>query len=109
MAKSNADRSAKAAVKRKARGEEELRHRVLPGEKAWLFQLMEWLEDSQQASVMAGCLGYVHSLGREGARKALEKRHDIVISENVARDFHYQSLAELKRDPGDEVIKPVSL
>lgn len=31
------------------------------------------------------------------------------IPEKVSRDFHYQSLAELKRDPGDEVIKPVSL
>jgi len=33
-------------------------------------------------------------------------RHKIVISENVARDFHNESLRELKRDPGDEIGSP---
>lgn len=39
-------------------------------------------------------------------RKALKARHEIVISENVAQEFRNQSLAELKRDPGDEIIAP---
>jgi hypothetical protein len=43
----------------------------------------------------------VHSLGTEGAPKALNERHEIVISENVARMFREERLAELKRDPGD--------
>lgn len=33
-------------------------------------------------------------------------RHKIVISENVTRDFHNQSLSELRGDPGDEIIYP---
>lgn len=33
-------------------------------------------------------------------------RHEIVISENVAREFHIQSLGELKPDSGDEKITP---
>jgi len=33
-------------------------------------------------------------------------RHEIVISENVARMFLNESLAELKRDPGDDVVEP---
>jgi len=35
-------------------------------------------------------------------------RHEIVISENVARMFRNGSLSELKRDPGDEIIEPCS-
>ena len=80
--------------------------RVCKGEKDWLLALMEWTSDTQQGSVMAGCLKHVHSLGREGAIEALRSRHEIVISESVAREFHNQSLAELRRDPGDESIAP---
>jgi len=50
-----------------------------------------WKEDAEQASVIEGCLRYVHSLGSDGARDALKTRHIIVISEIVARDFHNQS------------------
>nr|WP_223513261.1 hypothetical protein [Pseudomonas sp. GL-B-19] len=67
---------------------------------------MAWLEDTEQASVIEGCLRYGHSLGPEGAKVALKARHEIVISENVARDFLNQSIAELKRDPGGEIIDP---
>lgn len=67
---------------------------------------MAWNEDAEQSSVIEGCLRYVHSLGRDGAREALKARHKIVISENVAREFHNQSLAKLKRDPGDEIKAP---
>ena len=31
-------------------------------------------------------------------------RHEIVISENVARKFYSESMRELMRDPGDEPI-----
>lgn len=57
---------------------------------------------------MAGALRYVHSLGRDGAREALKARHEIVISENVARQFDNASLAQLRRDPGDEHLIPNS-
>ena len=65
-----------------------------------------WKEDAEQASVIEGCLRYVHSLGSDGARDALKTRHIIVISEIVARDFHNQSLGEIHKDPGDEIITP---
>lgn len=35
--------------------------------------------------------------------------HEIVISENVAREFHIQSQTELKRDSSDEIITPIFL
>lgn len=85
MAMDQKTRSAKSAAKRKELGEEELRLRVRTGDKQMLAELMSWTEDKEQASVIAGCLRYVHSLGREGAAGALHTRHEIVMSENVAR------------------------
>jgi len=107
MAKTGQERSAKAALKRIEYDEKELRHRCRLGTRNILEEIMVWNEDTEQASVIEGCLRYVHSLGPEGARDALKARHEIVISENVARDFHIQSLAELKRDPGDEQLPPM--
>jgi len=108
MAKTGAERSAKAAAKRIEFDEKELRHRCRLGTRQTLETLMDWTEDTEQASVIEACLRYVHSLGREGARKALSPRHGIVISENVAREFHNQSLLEIRKDPGDEVFIPES-
>jgi len=70
---------------------------------------MGWNDDTEQASVIEGCLRYVHSLGPGGARFALTARHEIVISDNVARDFRTKSLKALAKIPGepeDEVIEP---
>jgi hypothetical protein len=106
MAATQQQRSAKSAAKRKERGTEDLRLRVCKGEKDWLLQLMEWTEDTEQGSVMAGCLRHVHSLGREGAIEALCLRHEIVISENVAREFHKKSLQEIRKNSGDEIVEP---
>lgn len=109
MAKNGQERSAKAAEKRAQYDEKELRHRCRLGTRNILEELMSWNEDTEQASVIEGCLRYVHSLGPDGAREALKARHEIVISENVAREFRDASLAELKRDPGDESQAPSSL
>ena len=88
MAMDQKARSAKSAAKRKGLGEEELRHRVRAGEKQMLADLMAWTEDTEQASVMAGSLRYVHSLGRDGAREALRSRHKIEVNENVAAEVY---------------------
>ena len=106
MAKSNADRSAKAALKRIEYDEKELRHRRRLGTLQKLEELVAWNEDAEQASVIEDCLRYVHSLGPDGARNALKTRHIIVISENVARKFHNQSLSEIRKDASDEIIVP---
>lgn len=42
MPKTQQERSAKSAEKRKALSEEELRHRVRPGIKKMIVDLMEW-------------------------------------------------------------------
>ena len=33
-------------------------------------------------------------------------RHEILISENVASNFHNESLRMLSKDPGDEITGP---
>ncbi|WDH55357.1 hypothetical protein PUP75_11375 [Pseudomonas chlororaphis] len=108
MAKSGKERSAKAALKRIEYDEKELRHRCRLGTRNILEEIMIWNEDTEQASVIEGCLRYVHSLGPDGAREALKARHVIVICENVARDFRNQSMSEIRKDPGDEIIEPSS-
>ena len=52
MAKSNADRSAKAKLKRIKYDEKELRHRCRLGTRQKLEDLMAWNEDAGQASVI---------------------------------------------------------
>ncbi|CAH0319442.1 hypothetical protein SRABI89_05229 [Pseudomonas koreensis] len=107
MAKTGKERSAKAALKRIEFDEKELRHRCRLGTRQTLETLMAWNEDTEQASVIEGCLRYVHSLGPEGARKASNTRHSIEISQYVARVFRSQSLLEIRKDPGDEIIHPI--
>jgi hypothetical protein len=109
MAKSGQERSAKAALKRIEFDEKELRHRCRFGTRQKLEELMAWNEDTEQASVIEGCLRYVHSLGPAAAREALKARHEIVINEDVARESRNQSWAELRRDPGDEIITPSAM
>jgi hypothetical protein len=106
MAKSGQERSAKATEKRVQYDEKELRHRCRLGTRNILEEIMAWSGDTEQASVIEGCLRYVHSLGADGAQEALRARHKILISENVAREFHNQSLSAIRKDPGDEIIEP---
>lgn len=48
-----------------------------------------------------------HALGPTLSYQAIQSlRHTVQISENVARIFRDESLAELKRDSGDEIIAP---
>ncbi|WP_150782356.1 hypothetical protein [Pseudomonas fluorescens] len=53
-----------------------------------LLDIMSWTEDEEQASVIAGCLRYVQSLGPAGAREVLKARHEIAINENVAQKIY---------------------
>jgi hypothetical protein len=79
-------RSAKSSAKRKDLGEKDCV--FAKGEKEDLKVLMDWTSDKQQGSVMAACLRYVRSLGREGAIEALRSRRKIEVSENVAAELY---------------------
>ncbi|QQD56709.1 hypothetical protein MHB_0010830 [Pseudomonas fluorescens BBc6R8] len=107
MAKTSQERSAKTARKRVANAEEELRLRVRPGTRQALADLMEWSGITEQGEAMTLMIHHLHAMGSAKCQPLLNPpRHEIEISENVAREFRNQSLAELKRDPGDEIIGP---
>lgn len=87
MAKSNADRSAKAASKRKERGEEEIRLHCLPGTRQALAELMAWSGIEEQGEAITLMIHHLHGLGPGGALHLLEPppRHKYEIPENVSR------------------------
>lgn len=109
MAKTTKERSEKAAKKREQYDEKELRHRVRLGTRNMLEDLMTWTEDSEQASVMDGCIRHLHSLGRDGAIEALKTRHEITISKTLRDKFDNESRREAGHHGDDseyEVIEP---
>ena len=110
MAKSVQERSAKAAQKRLAVAEKELRHKVRPG----IEQAMDRICARGKTPIISEVLQIaIMKMDLMGDNELIEflryPRHEIVISEKVARDFHNQSLGELRRDPGDEVVPPESV
>ena len=86
MAKSNTDRSAKAAAKRKERGEEEIRFHAMAGTRQALADLMAWSGTEEQGEAITLMIHHLHSLGPGGALPLLTPpRHEYVIPENVSR------------------------
>lgn len=102
MAKSVQERSAKAAQKRLAVAEKELRHKVRPG----IEQAMERICARGKTPIISEVLQIaIMKMDLMGDNELIDflryPRHEIVISENVVRAFRNKSLAELRRDPGD--------
>ncbi|WP_448089485.1 hypothetical protein [Pseudomonas azerbaijanoccidentalis] len=86
MAKSNAERSEKAAAKRKERGEVEIRFHSLPATRQALAELMAWSGIEEQGEAITLMIHHLHGLGPGGALPLLEPpRHEYVIPENVSR------------------------
>ncbi|MCU7217566.1 hypothetical protein [Pseudomonas sp. VE 196-7] len=98
MAKTNADRSAKAAAKRKERGEEEIRLHCLPGTRQALAELMAWSSIEEQGEAITLMIHHLHGLGPGGALPLLTPpRHEYVISENVSRLLEHFKMRQALR------------
>ena len=107
MSKTGQERSAKAAEKRIEYDEKELRHRLRLGSRQMLAELMAWNDIEEMSEAVQNLILNAHALGPTLSYQAIgSPRHKVQISENVARMFRNESLAELKRDPGDEIISP---
>lgn len=109
MAMDQKERDKKRRDKEAKAGAEDMRLKALSGEKKMIRELMEWVEDSEQASMIMTCIRSMHSLGPEGARAAVDRlnaRHRIELSDSWGARFENESRRELMRDPGDEVISP---
>ncbi len=103
MAKSTQERSAKSAEKRAAKQIEMLRLPAPPGTKAQLADLMEWHGFEVAAEAISLMIMNLHALGPSGSVHAfVVPRHEIHISENVARAFERESKKQLQVEPGDE-------
>lgn len=98
MAMTQQERSAKTAAKRAAVSEIELRHRVRPGIRAKLADLMDWHGIEEISEAMQLLILNAHALGPEGSAHLLAvPRHKIEISENVARALRKAGAAEAAR------------
>jgi hypothetical protein len=103
MAKSNAERSEKAAAKRKSRGEEELRMHAMAGTRQVLADLMEWHQIDEQGEAMTLALHNLHALGPSGSAPFFAPpRHEITISENVSRLLNHFREREASRICSDQ-------
>lgn len=107
MAKSVQERSAKAAQKRLAVSEKELRHKVRPGIEHAMERICARGKTPIISEVLQIAIMKMDLMGDDELADFLSyPRHEIVISANVARAFHSESLRELHNDPGDEYFSP---
>ncbi|WP_306766517.1 hypothetical protein [Pseudomonas protegens] len=74
MAKSNAERSAKAAEKRVEFDEKELRHRVRLGTQQKLDELMAWNGITEMSEAVQNLILNAHALGPTLSFQAMEVR-----------------------------------
>lgn len=92
------ERSARAAAKRAARGEVELRHRVGPGIKAMINDLMSWGNIEEISELVQLLIMNAHAAGPDGSAPMLSvPRHDLGSLENVARKLYKAGAAEAAR------------
>ena len=107
MALSQKQRDERTSLRRSKAQEEKLRLRVRPGTRQALADLMEWAGIEEQGEAMTLMIHHLHALGSAKCQPLLNPpRHEIAISENVARDFHRKSMQIIQQDPGDEVLSP---
>lgn len=98
MAKTQKDRDQGVAKRRKDAGEVELRHRVRPGILVVMAELMDWGEHTERTECLQTLLINVHALGRDQAAALLQPpRHEIQLSETVARRLYQEGVREAGR------------
>lgn len=110
VAKSQQERDAKAIAKREELDEKELRHRCRRGTRQRLEELMAWHGFTEQAEVIQLLIWNIHDLGPDGSAEALKiPRHEIEVSENVARRIYRLGKQDAaKLDQAEELTEPGS-
>lgn len=92
------ERSAKTAAKRAALGEVELRHRVRPGIRAMLADMMRWHDIEEISEAVQLLIMNAHAAGPEASAPMLAvPRHEITISESVAQALFMAGAREAGR------------
>jgi hypothetical protein len=107
MAKTGKERSAKAAEKRIEYDEKELRHRLRLGTRQKLDELMEWNGIEEMSEAVQNLILNAHALGATLSYQAISSpRHNVQISENVARRFDIETRREIARNSECEIFPP---
>lgn len=107
MALTQKQRDDRTALKRHKAGEEELRHRVRPGIKKAIQRIRDRAERIEVSELLQIATMKMDLMSDEELADFLTyPRHEIMISENVAADFHSKSMLMIQQDPGDEVVEP---
>lgn len=107
MAMDQKQRDEKTAAKRKKLAEKELRHRVRPGIEQALNRVRQRGRTPIASEVLQIAIMKMDLMGDDELNDFLKyPRHEIMISEEVAREFTNASLKVIQADPGDEVIPP---
>lgn len=106
-AKKQKKKREKAAAKDAALGVEKFTVEVAGVFKADLKRLMRQHGFNNQQEVHQNLLHNVIAADFETAAQMLKcVATPFIVTEKVSREFHNQSLAEIRKDPGDEIIKP---
>ena len=102
-ARSSKERSAKAAARRRERGEVILRLPTLEGTRQQLDELMQWHGIEEMAEAMTLLINNAHAIGKAGSAALLAvPRHEIAISPNVARRLRAEGERLALRETADE-------
>jgi len=103
MAAEQKERSAKAATKRKARGEEEIRLHCMAGTRQALAELMAWSGIEEQGEAITLMIHHLHALGpQKSALLLTPPRHEYEIPENVSAKLQLAYNREALRISHDE-------
>lgn len=96
-------RSARTAAKRQALDERELRHRVRPGIRNMLADLMQWHGIEEQAEAIQLLIMNAHAAGPDGSVPMLAPpRHVFAVSPSVARTLEREGQRMAGRLDADE-------
>lgn len=103
MAAEQKVRSAKTALKRKARGEEEIRLHCMAGTRQALAELMAWSGIEEQGEAITLMIHHLHALGPQKSAPLLSPpRHSYEIPENVSAKLQIAYNREVLRICHDE-------
>lgn len=103
MAAEQKVRSAKTALKRKARGEEEIRLHCMAGTRQALAELMAWSGIEEQGEANTLMIHHLHALGPQKSAPLLTPlQHIYEIPENVSHRLQLAYNREALRICNDE-------
>lgn len=109
MAKSTQERSAKAAKKREQYDEKELRHRVRLGINQKMDSIRERSKTKEISEVLSLAILKMDAMtDAELIEFLTPPRHGFEVTKTWREEFDNKSRQEISKNPGDEIIEPLS-